>query len=294
MHRSMFSHFRVDRRCSTAARDSLTSVARPRSAQPLLVEPLHAKSRLASARFALVLACIACGTMVQPAHAQQPAALPSQPGHQLLRADVPPGVLGAAGRRGPWQNYYQPVQLFAPNGTRLALAAGDGFAPPQENTLRAGMLVGAVYRFQITEIPYRPGAELYPTLEIIDRLYPPPGMAAHFPIPVHLDREDLNNALEGRLVTRVIYLEDPQNAFPIADQPDTQRTLDIRAHQDPLHEADRFGRPVAILRIGSRVPPSQQPEQLRAFLLGSPPWVPIQSDPQASRPTNSTPSGQIR
>jgi hypothetical protein len=255
----------------------------------------------------VALACILGSTT---ALAQQASnGLPRQPGHTLLRADVPPGVLGAAGRNGPWRGYYQPVRLFAPQGARLALAQSGGFAEPQSDTLTAGLLVGAVYRFQITEIPYRPGAELYPTLEIIDRLYPPPGLAARFPIPVHLDREDLNNALAGRLVTRVIYLEDPQTALPLADAPQKQRTLDIRPQEDPLLEADRLGRPVAVLRIGSRVPPDQ-PAEMPGFLYGSPPWQPIETRPSGDdsenasvtqanrvpslRPANSTPRGSLR
>ncbi len=81
------------------------------------------------------------------------------------------------------------------------------------------MLVGSVYRLRVTNIPLRPGEELYPTVEVIDRMYAPRGREHRFPIPVVLDKEDLWRALDGAMVVRVIYLEDSQNALPQADEP---------------------------------------------------------------------------
>lgn len=206
--------------------------------------------------------------------------LPPRSGHPLVNADMPPGALGAIRlmNRGPGQvqNYYQPVEIFAPEGTQISLAIPGGFSSPSAQPLKAGMLVGSVYRLQLTQIPLQPGVEVFPTIEVIDRLYPPPGQETAFPIPVHLDTNDINDALAGRLVTRVVYLEDPQTALPMADEPNTQRTLDIPADRDPLAMADRLGRPVAVLRIGSLAPPSS-PDLLPGFLLGSPPWIPIMS-----------------
>ena len=57
---------------------------------------------------------------------------------------------------------------------------------------------------------------MYPTIEVINRLYPPQGLENHFPVPVHFTLEELEMALSGRMVTRVIYLEDPQSACPSA------------------------------------------------------------------------------
>ncbi|WP_164103036.1 hypothetical protein [Candidatus Laterigemmans baculatus] len=222
-------------------------------------------------------------------------ALPNNPGHPLLSASLPPGALGAArlasgGQRGfPLQGYYQPVAIYGPAGSQLALAAAGGFAPPVEAPLQAALLVGSVYRFQVTRIPNQPGVELFPTIEIIDRLHPPPGQETRFPIPVHLDADDLAQALEGRLVTRVIYLEDPQTALPVADEPESQRTFDVRADHDPLLEADRLGRPVAVLRIGSLAPP-RDAALLNQFLLGCPPWLPIAPVPAPIPATIAAPA----
>ena len=89
---------------------------------------------------------------------------------------------------------------------------------------------------------------------MIDRLYPPPGQALRFPIPIELTLEDLELALDGRYVVRVIYLEDPRLALPVAQPADEPLWMDAGPGNDPLRMADELGRPVAILRLGGRLP----------------------------------------
>jgi hypothetical protein len=143
------------------------------------------------------------------------------------------------------------------------------------------MLVGAVYRFRVTGIPSWPGEELYPTLEIIDRICPEPGREHRFPIPIMLTIEDMESALKGSLVTRVIYLEDSSVSMPVATTPDQQLTLDVSPTENALQAADQLGRPVAILRLGSRVP-TDLGGDLSNFLYGCPPWVPLPVAPNRS------------
>ena len=99
----------------------------------------------------------------------------------------------------------------------------------------AGLLIGHVYRFRITGIPDAEGAELYPTIELIDRTYPPPGLATLHPIPINLDEDDLDAAMDGQMVTRVVYLEkDQQSAMPLPETPTTSLAIHIGHNQDPL------------------------------------------------------------
>jgi hypothetical protein len=112
-----------------------------------------------------------------------------------------------------------------------------------------------VYRFRVTEIPGHPGVEVFPTVEMVDRMYPPPGQALRFPVPVELTQRELEMAAEGRFITRIIYVEDPQLALPIAEKASSEtRWIEVRAGEDPLVTADALGRPIAILRMGGRVP----------------------------------------
>ena len=72
--------------------------------------------------------------------------------------------------------YFQPVAFSGPSGVSFSLAVGDSFGEP-DPSLMAGLLIGNVYRFRITNIPRAEGVEIYPTIELIDRIYPPPGLA---------------------------------------------------------------------------------------------------------------------
>jgi hypothetical protein len=153
----------------------------------------------------------------------------------------------------------------------IATAEGGDFAEPQAGKLVAGMLIGAVYRLRVTNIPDQIGLEVFPTVEIIDRIYPPIGQEFKFPIPIELKQEELEMALAGQFVTRVIYLEDPDNAVPVARQADEQAYFEVADGDNPLDVADSLGRPVAILRLGARIPDPEGPDA--TFLYGCPPLV---------------------
>jgi hypothetical protein len=195
------------------------------------------------------------------------------PVHYLHAGAMPPGAIGGLQltQGGPLPGYFQPVEIMAPEGALVSLVAGADFLRPAPPPLGAGMLIGAVYRLKVTNIPGREGLEVFPTIEVIDRLYPPIGQETRFPIPVQITQEEIEMALSGRFVTRVIYLEDPKNPLPIAQQPDDQTCFEIAPGDDPLDVADRLGRPMAILRMGARLPDASGPDA--TFLYNSPPWI---------------------
>jgi hypothetical protein len=197
-----------------------------------------------------VLVSVAIGL---PANAQQ------RPVHWLNAGAMPPGAIGSLRlhRSGPLSGYFQPVQIRAPEGARIALAKEDGFSSSQYNELLVGLQIGRVYGFSVAGQVNNPEVEIFPTVELIDRLYPPPNLALRYPIPIELTLDELELAARGAFVTRVIYVEDPQQALPVAQRRDSdQRWMEAPPGEDPLVTADRFGRPIAILRIGGRVPSS--------------------------------------
>jgi hypothetical protein len=184
---------------------------------------------------------------------------------------MPPGAIGNQQllRGGPLPGYFQPVEIKAPPGTMVSLAVDEQFSAPQATPLRIGMLIAPVYRFRVSQIPDRPGAEVYPTIEVVNRIYPPLGEEFRFPIPIELTLEELEMALNGKFVTRVIYLEDPKQAVPVATGGDIAQTFfEVRPTDDPLAVADQLGRPVAILRLGGRLPEATGPDA--KFMYGSP------------------------
>jgi len=195
------------------------------------------------------------------------------PLHPQHAGVMPPGAIGSLRLQqgGPLPGYFQPVEVTAPNGAKIATCEQGDFTVSHGSQLRAGMLISRIYRLKVTEIPNQAGEEIYPTIELIDRLYPPSGQAWRHAIPVPLTQEELELALAGNLVTRVIYLEDPEQALPDAQARGDQNWFEAAAGDDPLMVADRLGRPVAILRIGGRLPSPAGPEP--TFLFGSPPLI---------------------
>lgn len=222
--------------------------------------------------------------------------------HFQNKADAPPGVIGQRQlqRGGPLPGYFQPVEISAPAGTVISSAGEGGFAEERRDKLLAGMLIGEVYRLKVSNIPNQEGKEVFPTIEVIDRLYPPPGQAGHFPIPIVLTQEELDYALDGRYVLRVIYLEDKATALPVREIEGQQRYHEIAPGQDALEVADRMGRPMAILRMGSRVPLPDEDDgafhyQHPPLVLEAPPIVgrttgleqPLEAPPILGRPTRN-------
>ena len=80
------------------------------------------------------------------------------------------------------------------------------------------MGVGYLFRVRVSDMPEFPGQSLYPSIEVIDRLHPPRGKVDKFPIPVELSADEIRLALSGRMITKVVYLEQPQLAIPRRDR----------------------------------------------------------------------------
>ena len=183
-------------------------------------------------------------------------------------ADLPPGEVGRRQleRGGLLRGYFQPVQIIAPEGAHVSVLVEGRFHSYQASSAMAGMLIGDVYKIRITRIPNRAGFEVYPSIELIDRVYPPQGLEERFPIPVVVTQDDLDRAIAGEFGVRVVYLEDPSLALPVPQRSGEQRSIDVDAGDDPLVAAEKLGRPMAIVRIGSRVPDEA--------LAGGPTWSP--------------------
>jgi hypothetical protein len=230
---------------------------------------------------------MAIGTLVwlatiTVASAQQP------PVHYWHPVGLPPGAIGSRQlqRGGPLPGFFQPVEIKAPEGVSISLAEEGRFSESRPTPLGVGMLVGCVYRVCAFNLPFRPGVEVYPTIEVIDRLYAPPGQETRFPIQIELAREDLDQAADGKFVTRVVYLENPEAALPAQASRTQPNWFDAPPGSDPLAVADALGRPVAIVRVGGRVPDRERGPDA-AFLFGCPPLVKY-----APRPSTPTPAAK--
>lgn len=192
-----------------------------------------------------------------------------------LRLDPVPGRYTPVDQRevpgkvGQWQliakpslnGYFQPVRVLLPTQGLVSFYTPESTQPVlTQGPAQAAMLVGHVYRFQVTGLAEFPGLELYPSLELIDRMHPPAGREQEFPIPVEITLAEIKAVGEGRMVTKVIYLESPRLPSTDPVEPGRLLTYDAPASSNLLDSAGQLGRPMAILRMGGRVPDPRNPQ----------------------------------
>lgn len=202
------------------------------------------------AAFALLLA--ACGCKFPGQHNLPPAAQLMHPG---------PGVDGP----GPGVLTPEYVPPFPIPASQVAFVGPDGMhvnwdvsmpgafdSQPLVVPGRYNFGQGALYRIKLTNIPGRPGVELYPTIEIAPTLPRTDAFLAHNAIPVQFTEEDLDQVLSGNFVTKVIYLPDPEFQELAVGGIGTLVSTRLDPGVDPIIEADEMGAILAIIRLGNK------------------------------------------
>jgi hypothetical protein len=174
-----------------------------------------------------------------------------------LASITAPGAIGAPGRLQPGPrpetrlpHDVQPVEIRGPEGALIAIETAEGWSALRPGPLRIGLVVGQPYRLRIGGIAGREGDELFPSLRIVAKLATPAGMDWRFPVEVAIDRDDLDAALGGSLVRRVVY---------VACEPEEPELVpggwfDVRPGDDAFEVARTLGDPVAEIVIGNRLP----------------------------------------
>ena len=174
-----------------------------------------------------------------PPDSPAPPGLPTlEPDVQVVRFQGPPGLT---------------VEVLAPAPIPVPVGDGGGL-------ITVGLKRGVGYRLLVRGITERPQAELYPVVEIVGHLHRPEGIdPGKYPIRIVFNQDDMEDAVDrGRLVTKVIYLEDPDQAIPFKMAKDEVPVLTLNPTEPPLRVASALGRPVAIVRIGGRRPTNSE------------------------------------
>jgi hypothetical protein len=215
------------------------------------------------ARHVLAGAALLATCVATTAAEAQSSSRVSQRRHQPLSQHSAPGVAARwatlVNRKAAHKP--QPVRVDLPDGIgQVAFFQGgtsEELPIPEQNL--AVLHVGSLYRFKISDLAAHPGVELYPTIELIDKLHPPCGRENEFPVPVAFTSEEIAEAVKGRLVTKVIYVERPDHALPSRGNARDRAYL-AEPNENVLELAQRDGRPVAIVRLGGRTPDLARPE----------------------------------
>jgi hypothetical protein len=206
-----------------------------------------------------------CQTCPTPVGSVVPPPLPALWGG----VTVPPHLLSVP----------KPRDLCPPVGPPAPLLAvkpilADGYTLTVDGTDRTfaggsvfGFRPGFVYRLKFTH-PTDPALSVGGTLEVRGSIVPRPNMKyMEFPAAVGLNKTDLKAALGGGIVSKVIYLEDPEKALPLEQKADDPLEVAADTEREALDLARVSGRVVAVLRVGGRVPSKQ--ELTEAFIDGT-------------------------
>ncbi len=183
------------------------------------------------------------------------------PGSEAVSQTVRPVPLPPA--RGPAALLF--LRFVGPAGMRVTYYPGSRMARSFDAPAVAGVRTGYLIRVRLDHFAADPNLVLYPSVEVRGALWLGAKLnAANYPAPVVLSDADLENIRAGTLVTKAIYLEDPERAAPIATRADTPIELPVPPERDLLVEARELGRPVAVVRFGGRSVP---PEELARFAV---------------------------
>lgn len=159
----------------------------------------------------------------------------------------------------------QVVSIQTPEGTGKAIvgpkpAFDFAAADSPEGHLLAGLRVGSTTIVHFPTPQGRDGKNIYASIELYGHLHRPSDVdPLRFPLRITLSDDDIEGVLDqGRLITRVIYLEDPNQAIPYQAMPDRLPTTELGPGEDPFRVARALGRIMAVVRIGTREPAQEE------------------------------------
>ena len=173
----------------------------------------------------------------------------------LATADVMSAAQMAGGMGGMAGMRTSQVAFVSPEGMAVEWelgAPGSFDSDPLIVPGRYNFPVANIYRMKLTDIPGRPGVELYPTLEIGPPTPRTEAYLAHNAIPAQFTEEDFDQVLSGNFVTKVIYLPDPEFQELALAGVETLVSTRLDPGIDPIVEADRRGAILAIIRVGNK------------------------------------------
>src|SRR5262249_36345656 len=167
------------------------------------------------------------------------------------------------------------VTVSAPPGSQVTWYPMTDQATNTDKAV--GLRPGYPYRFQLSDVPGPRGTVLFPSIEARGSLVPRPGLdVLKHPVPILFTERDIDRALDGRLVTKVYYLEDPDQAVPVAGTPGEALESAAVSEDDAIKEARARGRVMLLVRLGGRPYPREDLacETARGTFLPRPPRPP--------------------
>ena len=128
---------------------------------------LHPRSRVAGA-MAVVSIVLLCLAAIRPGARSRPCTTGTQA--SCLRERLEAGSSSGADH---WRVISSQSRSRPRTGSRSRWLWQINSCPAEPAPRRVGLLIGAVYRLRVTNIPRAEGMEVFPTIEVIDRTFAP-------------------------------------------------------------------------------------------------------------------------
>jgi uncharacterized repeat protein (TIGR01451 family) len=155
------------------------------------------------------------------------------------------------------------IKFTGPKGTKLTVYRGGDDNKTLELPCTLGFRPGYAYRLAISDVPGLRGQVFSPSLEVRGSLaLQSKARNADFPAHLHFHEDDFGKAIGGALIKKVITLERPDLALPIASKPDLPIEISVPASRNPYVEAAERGQPLIVLQMGQR---HMTPQELSYF-----------------------------
>jgi hypothetical protein len=210
---------------------------------------------------------IPAGVMMPPGGIT-PAGMPPMPGMGpammpgMNSGRVPAGVVAGAGmltgaNQGPFPASRTEVRFGGPSGMKISWyqPGPDGkntfMGTPIEAPGRYNFVQAAIYRVKLSDIPGRPGLELYPTIEVVPANAKSAAFLAHSSVPLNFTEEDFAQVTAGNFVVKVIYLPDPQFQDLATTGPEEIISSRLEPGVDPIAQAHCRGSILLVVRLGN-------------------------------------------
>ncbi len=146
------------------------------------------------------------------------------------------------------------AKIMAPAGAKVTWYPGTNQSVAMETGIGVGLRPGYAYRFELANVGDRKTETIYPSIEVVGTLVTRPGMnVADHPVPITLTEDDLIRVLEGRMLTKVYFLEDPNKAVNAPLPLGVPLDISAANEEDAIKEAKARGRVVLIVRAGERM-----------------------------------------
>ena len=184
---------------------------------------------------------------------QHPGPMVDGPGPGVLGMPAQPGGYGDPGLAGPQMSTQ--IKFIGQDGMSVGWMSGSTLARNQRFMPgHADFPQSAIYQLVFSNIPGDgwEGKSLYPSLEVRQAHPNTFAYLQHNTVPVELTDEDLEHIRSNNMVTKVIYLPDPQfQARAIAGvETLVSTTLDVGV--DPIEQAEKMGVIMVVLRVGNK------------------------------------------